>query len=216
MSFIVISIVLAGCTGGAITTSTSKGESSQEEVKTPDPITLTGSGQKATEKFTLTKGLAIFKMDHKGSSNWAPKLLDSQGNDVELLANEIGVFAGSKAVGIEGEGEYLLDVTASGNWTITIEQPRANSAPFDKTFNGKGQMTTSLFSLEEGLATFKMSHKGDSNWAPILLDKNGRHVELLANEIGIFDGSKAVRINESGIYLIDITANGTWTITIGQ
>ena len=40
---------------------------------------------------------------------------------VELLANDIGSFNGSKAVGIASSGIYILDVTADGNWTITIE-----------------------------------------------------------------------------------------------
>ena len=185
-----------------------------EPVKTPDPIALSGAGQQASKKFTLTKGLSVFKMSHSGSANFAPILMDGDGNRVELLANDIGVFQGSKAVGIAREGEYLIDITASGKWTITIEQPRDTTAPATTSLTGQGQQATALFSLKKGLVTFKMTHEGQSNWAPILLDNNGSRVELLANEIGNFDGSKAVRISRDGIYLLDVTADGNWTFTI--
>ena len=48
--------------------------------------------------------------------------LDSQGNTVDLLVNEIGPFDGSTAVGIQQSENYLLNVTADGNWTVTIEE----------------------------------------------------------------------------------------------
>lgn len=140
--------------------------------------------------------------------------MDGDGNRVELLANDIGVFQGSKAVGIARESEYLIDITASGKWTITIEQPRDVTAPATTSLTGEGQQATALFSLKKGLVTFKMTHNGQSNWAPILLDKDGSRIELLANEIGTFDGSKAVRISRDGIYLLDVAADGKWTITI--
>lgn len=63
-------------------------------------------------------------MNHTGSSNFAIWLIDSNGDKVELLVNEIGVFDGSKAVGIALTGDYLLDVTASSNWSVNITQPR--------------------------------------------------------------------------------------------
>jgi hypothetical protein len=57
-----------------------------------------------------------------------------------------------------------------------------------------------------------MTHDGDSNFAVWLLDDEGDKVELLVNEIGEFDGSKAVSIRKSGIYLLDISADGNWEI----
>lgn len=221
--FIGISLSLSGCssetsnsTSSSKTAAENRTEESkiQPEVKSPEPITLSGVGQQATNKFTLTKGLSVFKMSHKGSANWAPKLLNSNGDYVDLLANDIGSFDGSKAVGIKKEGEYVLDVTANGNWTIVIEQSRAAEAPTTKSFSGDSQQATELFKLEKGLKTFKMTHKGSANWAPQLLDKDGNYIELLANDIGPFDGSKAVKISRDGLYLLNVTANGDWTITI--
>lgn len=92
-----------------------------QEEKETEPFTLEGVGQKATEKFTLTKGLAVFEMTHTGSSNFIVDLLDDTGTGIELLVNEIGTFDGSKAVKIPRDGVYLLDVTADGQWTVNIK-----------------------------------------------------------------------------------------------
>jgi hypothetical protein len=189
--------------------------SSPTPTDTPEPIVLSGTGQEATSKFTLEKGLSKFRMAHDGDSNFAILLLDDEGNNVDLLVNEIGEFDGSKAVGIAKAGIYLLDISADGGWKITIEQPRPSTAPsVPKTLKGKGQQVSELFYLDKGLARFEMIHDGDSNFAILLLDDEGNNVDLLVNEIGEFDGSKAVGITKSGIYLLDISADGNWEISI--
>jgi hypothetical protein len=81
---------------------------------------LSGYGQEATESFYLQKGLARFQMKHSGSRNFVIWLMDSSGNNEELLVNEIGSFDGSKAVRIPSSGYYLLDVDASGSWSVSI------------------------------------------------------------------------------------------------
>ena len=154
-------------------------------------------------------------MRHDGDSNFAVWLLDDEGGKVELLVNEIGEFDGSKGVGIKKQGDYILDVSADDRWTVTIEQPRFSSAPsVPKTLKGKGQHASEVFYLDKGLARFEMTHDGDSNFAIWLLDDEGDKVKLLVNEIGEFDGSKAVSISKGGIYLLDISADGNWRISI--
>jgi hypothetical protein len=59
-----------------------------------------------------------------------------------------------------------------------------------------------------------MSHQGENNFAVWLLAANGRRVELLANEIGSFNGSKAVQIARGGTYLLQVDADGAWTIEV--
>ncbi len=190
----------------------------KEEVKEtkqePQPISLSGASQQASDKFVLESGLSIFKMTHDGSSNFAITLLDENGQRVELLVNEIGPFNGSKAVGITMSGTHILDIAADGAWTITIEQPRPSDAPATTNFTGNTQQATSLFSLSKGLKTFEMSHNGNSNFAPLLMDEKGQYIELLANEIGQFNGSKAIGIPKTGIYILDVTASGDWTINV--
>lgn len=219
---IAVTLVMGACT---TTTTNDSGrqaggspvDQSPSPARTPKdipPQTFNGTSQGVTQNFTLEPGLTIFRMKHQGDANWAPTLLDSQGNRVELLANEIGQFDGAKGVQVEG-GQYVIDVTANGTWEIVAEQPRPLEAPpLPANLSGNGQSVSAFFFAEQGLARFKMTHAGNANWAPILMNADGDRIELLANEIGKFEGEKAVRIPLGDIYLIDITANGAWTITV--
>lgn len=187
----------------------------EQKVQEPVAIELSGVGQQASKKFALESGLSIFHLTHTGTSNFAVKLLDSDGQAVDLLVNEIGKFDGSKAVGVVNKGEYILDISANGKWTVKIEQPRPTTADAKpRTFTGKGQQVSPFISLSKGLTTFSLKHSGASNFAVKLLDSNGQAEELLVNEIGKFDGSKALGISSSGLYLLDISADGDWTVSV--
>lgn len=182
----------------------------------PDPIVLTGEGQQATEFFHLLDGLSIFRMTHDGSSNFIIWLLNDDGQQLELLVNEIGSFDGATAIGIEDSGDYLLDVSADGNWNVTIEQPRSVggvSPPVQMI--GNGQQASDFLALEAGLVRFELTHDGDSNFIVWLLRADGSIVDLLVNEIGSFDGSTALQVSQ-GIYILDISADGNWAINVEQ
>jgi len=183
-------------------------------VPPPAGHTLSGQGQQATQTFQLVGGLAVFRMTHSGGSNFIVWLMNDRGEEVELLANEIGSFSGAVAVGVEA-GNYLLDITADGPWTVRIEEPRPVSAPPPpQTFTGRGQDISPFFGLSAGLARFTMTHDGASNFIVWLLDANGEPVDLLVNEIGPFNGSKAAGIDVGRIYLLNITADGNWVINV--
>jgi len=184
------------------------------EVPEPEEIYLSGSGKEASKIFTLTKGASVFEMKSIGSRNFAIWLLDESGDRVDLLVNEIGSFDGSKMIYIENEGNYILDVTANDKWKVSIKQPRPTNAPEINIFSGKGKQYIGPFYLKSGLKRFTLKNKGNRNFAVWLLDKDGSYVELLANEIGSFDGSRAVGIDEEGIYFFDISSKGSWQITI--
>jgi hypothetical protein len=92
--------------------------------------TFSGSGQQATELFALPAGLSVFEVEHRASAgDFAVRLLADDGRLVEEIARGSGRFAGSKAVRIPEQGRFLLDVSASGAWTVRRrEAPRAASA----------------------------------------------------------------------------------------
>ena len=80
---------------------------------------LSGSGDDV-RTFTATgSALRVFSMSYSGQSNFIVKLLDGDGGYVELLANEIGSYSGKKTATLR-TGKYVLDITASGPWTIDI------------------------------------------------------------------------------------------------
>ena len=177
-------------------------------------IKLTGVGQQASQKFILEEGMSIFNMTHTGNENFIIWLLDSDGQQIELLVNTIGLAncSLSKAVGIDKKGEYLLDISTNGEWSVEIEQPRPSIADtYSKFFTGTGNQVSPFLKLDKGLVIFRLTHAGIANFIVELLDSNGQYIELLANEIGEFDGTKAVGISQSGLYLLNITAeDSSW------
>ena len=77
-------------------------------------------------------------------------------------------------------------------------------------------MATDPFNLESGLAIFNVSHQGQHYFSVTLLDKDGKDVSggVLANQVGSFDGSKALRIPKDDIYLLQVQADGPWSIQV--
>lgn len=171
-----------------------------------------GKGTKS-QSFKAGAGLTIVRMTHQGAANFVVQI--EKGDVKELLVNEIGKFAGSKAVGLEA-GTFTLQIDTIGKWTIQIDQsvPSSADAPPQK-LQGKGQAATNFFSLKDGEAIFRLNHSGSGLFAPSLIRSDGTPVTLLANELGKFNGSKEVEV-EKGIYLIDVTSKGDWTIDVQQ
>jgi len=195
-----------------------RAEPAPEPVSEPRPITLSGSGPEATRPFQLEEGLTVINMGHQGNVNFIVDLLDENGNSVAPMgvANVIGPFQGSMAVQIQRGGQYLLDVQSAGQWHIVVKQPRAASAPAKTSFSGNSAQATQLFELSGGLHRVEMTHEGDGNFIVDLLDENGASVVPmgLANEIGPFEGSRAMQVPDDGIYLFSVEGNGPWTIQI--
>lgn len=70
--------------------------------------------------FTATgSGLRTFSMTYSGQHNFIVKLTDSEGGYVDTLVNTIGPYSDKKTANLN-TGEYVLDITASGPWTIDI------------------------------------------------------------------------------------------------
>lgn len=179
---------------------------------TPPPIEMSGTGKQASQKFALEGGVTVFRMTHQGGSNFSVSLLDGGSGDMtDLLANVIGNYKGSRVVG-PSAGEYAFDIEADGSWTIKIEQPRATEGTVRSPATGSGPTAVGPVSLEGGLTTLSLNHAGSSNFAVWLINNDGEQVDLLANEIGSFEGSKNVGVS-AGVYWLDVEADGSWNIS---
>lgn len=176
-------------------------------------LSLTGSGQTATEGFALRSGMAIFNMTHTGNRNFAVWLLGPDGDRIDLLANAIGNFKGQDGLGIKAAGEYVLDVSADGPWTIQVNQPTIGTPAAASLYVGQGPSVLGPFTMASGLRRFEMSHTGQSNFAIWLHDDEGDRKALLVNEIGSFSGSKATGIT-AGAYFLVVNADGDWTVKV--
>jgi len=100
--------------------------------------------------------------------------------------------------------------------TSTVSPPTATIVPTEYSFSGAGNQATSTFQLYAGLVRFENTYQGDSNFIAKLLDEHGEQVAVVANSIGPGDTSKAVQVESSGPYLLNVTASGEWTIKLTQ
>jgi len=84
-------------------------------------LDFSGTGATGTQLFTLNPGLVQAAYSHSGEGSFAIWLIDGQGNNVELIVNEIGSVSGSKAFGIDRAGQYILSIDADGPWTVSLK-----------------------------------------------------------------------------------------------
>jgi len=174
-------------------------------------IKVSGKGDTATNGIKLKSGFAIFEGSHVGSSNFAVKLQDESGNDLELLVNTIGNYKGKTFAEIPSNGTYYLNVNADGNWNFTIYQkPPVDIPNAPTTLKGNGDDVV-FFNTKSGNYKFSFTHQGQSNFA-VKLNGSG----LMVNEIGNYNGSMRQKLSTDGTYLLQIIADGSWMVKIEE
>lgn len=93
-------------------------------IKAPSTVTLEGTGRKATNEIDLQSGkVTVTSVNKGGDGNFSVYLVDSSGEEIALLANELGgESTSSKIVSIETPGKYAFNVSSEGDWIITVQQ----------------------------------------------------------------------------------------------
>lgn len=186
-------------------------------------LTFTGTGSENTDTFHSIGGWADFALTHDGNSSFIVQLLDSNGSQVESLANASGDFSDTKSVYLT-EGDYSFSVNADGNWSIAISGniERSTAAASDGTgdsadlsFSGSGDDVTAIFHSAGGRAVFTITHDGTSSfWVELQDNITGEQVGLsLVINTGEYSGNISRELPE-GDYVINVTADGNWTIDI--
>ncbi len=107
--------------------------------------------------------------------------------------------------------------TAAPTTTPRTTAPR----PVAYSFNGTGDTVTSSFTLPEGLFTVDLSHNGERNFIVHVISSDGADIESLANEIGDYDGTVALRVTRGGYgdlapgqFVLEVMADGRWSVRI--
>lgn len=153
---------------------------------------------------------AIVTLTHDGTSNFAVINHTASAERLDLLVNEIGKYQGTRPIQFETDSDVgLLEITANGNWEITIQPLRKarNVSCTTGTAVGTGDDVIVLADFSDRGGAASITHNGDSNFS-IWAWGDGR--DLLVNEIGEYDGTVLVG---SQFFVWDITADGDWTIT---
>jgi opacity protein-like surface antigen len=91
------------------------------------------------------------------------------------------------------------------------------------TFSGTSSNVTSMFTLEVGLTIFHMNYTGTDNFIIWMYNETGTKTELLANEVGSYDGSQLIGVRADNImgatpgqYYLGVETTGAWNVTVEQ
>lgn len=124
-------------------------------------------------------------------------------------------------IGAELPGAENAPTTTTAESPTTREATTATLAREPITVSGRGQSIADV-ELTRGLARFSMKHEGSGYFSVHLLTVDGQRAyvagaaseTLLASGGGVWEGQKAVRIDKAGPFVLDVSANGPWQVTI--
>jgi len=218
---------IAGCSGGEAgdsptdsATPSPRPTATATEAPPRDPVTAVhqGTGDDIATVDIGLLGPTGFVLEHGGSSNFAVEVYDEDGEQVALLANEIGAWAGANLASLALE-EHTLDITADGDWRIkTTQFPPydADDIATDWPVELDGETDTYLGPVDFSDArTLSVAASGDSNNIVTIRDTIGGIAELAVNKIGAYEGSGVVSIS-SDVGWIDVEMSGAFELVLEE
>ena len=172
------------------------------------PINLSGRGD---DVISVNKpaGPALAHISTSApEGNFSVWNLDDNGQNIDLLVNEIGRYSGIRLIDFrDRENTARFEINADGPWKIeVIPVTAAKKANVPGKVNGSGDDVVLLRGSRPDTAT--INHSGDSNFAVTAYGSRG--ADLLVNEIGTYQGT--VTLGNADV--LEIVADGSWSIDI--
>lgn len=115
---IAVSVFAGGC---------SKPKPGQEKNKESQKVTAEKKDQyRMDEAFQgnkdqiidLIEGPATFDIKYEGNSTFSARLLNNQGDLIEILAEVTGPYKGTKTITVPKTASYILEVKTTGTWSV--------------------------------------------------------------------------------------------------
>ena len=209
-------LITAKSTGEATITATTKDGVSQKcnVVVKEKPIEFSGSGDKIISNVNIPRGVYKAVLSNSGAHNFIVELhKDDNDSYGDLLANEIGSYNGSVVI---RDGETtpivggMLEIKSSGKWNIKFEQ--VSGTIQGKSVSGSGDVVTGWFKGDGKRQVVTLTNKGAHNFIVEVYDEYGNS-DLLANEIGSYNGQVTFVSNDSSKYYFSVISSGNWTIS---
>lgn len=170
----------------------------------PADKTYEGRGNKTVDIDLDEDWLHVAKITHDGSSNFMVDSVDSGGQPIDLVVNEVGDYSGVRLLDADRGIPSRLKIRADGRWKVTVTV--ATKAPkWTGKASGKGDAILQV-DPKDPAVTVRYTHKGRSNTT---LQTKGENPDLLVNEIGRYAGEMEI---PTGTTFIDITGDGSWTL----
>jgi len=200
-------------------------------VPTPEPISLSGTGDYLSSPFELQQGIMLLHATHNGSGHFAIQVLPEEGDGSELSINAIGAYEGTRAHPVNADsfmglkpGLHRLEIKGDGDWEAEITQHswiQGDAVPLSTSGTGDGIVGPVMFNA--GTISLKATHNGSGHFAILVYSADGKNQDLIVNQSGEYDGSQAIRVQKNsiiglspGVHVVAVTADGEWKVDIGD
>lgn len=171
---------------------------------------FSGTGDSVLTVATVAEPVLV-SMTHDGTRNFAVISKTASDGYITLLANTIGAYSGTRLQELSKKEKLsMFDISADGNWTITIKPLSAATIWTGSSITGSGDVVVKIPKKTKAGNKLGMQHTGTSNFAIISYSSKGKYLTLKANEIGDYSGTKT--FGKSAVYL-GVESEGTWTLT---
>ena len=194
----------------------SKSDETIENIDAPinEPIVYSGFGDKIISNVKIPRGNYKAILTYNGKANFIVKLYENGSATYgDLLANEINSYQGVVVVK-DGQNKAItdgiLEVKSSGNWTVRFEN--VTGSILENSITGSGDVVTGWFAGDGKRKVVTMNYSGTANFIIKVFDQNGLH-EIIANEIGAYNGQATFATSSKSKYYFEIASSGPWTIS---
>jgi hypothetical protein len=184
-------------------------EPSPEPPPVPEPLPTEEYSGSGAQVVTLgARDPRVVTIDHTGAGNFAVWAVDDQGQDLDLLVNEIGSYSGVHPLNfLDGEEAAALRIEADGQWRVS-SAPLTSAPSWDGTgtYTAESSAVVLVEGVASGLTPVTLTHQGGSNFA---VWAYGDSRDLLVNEIGPYSGETLL---PTGTLVLTVEADGPWSI----
>lgn len=157
-----------------------------------------------------SKKTVFIHLTHQGNSNFIVSAKDKNAENISLLVNEIGNYSGNVIIYPDGKTLKYLEITADGNWTAEIKSLGKSRKWNKKNIEGSGDDVIQLGKPLPSSTKLKLTFTGNDNFIVTTFNQKGQRLDLKANEIGNYSGTKF--LGKSVKYLEIIGTGGTWKL----
>lgn len=183
-------------------------EQTETEMEAAPPQSFSGTGSEVVILEPLDEEVLFATVTHSGSSNVALWSVDENGQDIDLLVNEIGNYEGQVAFNFR-DNPAAVRIEADGEWAIDLahlsEAPRWDGKG---AYEAKGDSIVIVDGVADGLTPVTLTHDGKSNFAIWAWGES--YPDLIVNDIGSYDGTTLL---PDGSLVLQVSADGNWTIS---
>jgi len=184
-----------------------------------ETLNYSGFGSKVIQNVNLPDHAMVVTARHtSGRSNFIVRYYDSAGDNAGAFVNEIGEYYGTTIFNNSKSepGTGILQIEADGRWSLSfISLPNAVKPAGSSNMAGHGDTITPLFEGNGGPNVVNLIHRGRSNFIVKIYDEDG-NCEILVNEIGLFSGTKVMKLQKNVRYFAYVQADGDWSIDFGH